>query len=273
MDPIVWNVDPELLRIGSFSLRYYSLLFAGGLVLGYMISSKIFVDEGFKKEDIEKLAFFIFVATILGARLGHCLFYEPEYYLSHPLEMILPYRIDGGKWTYTGFQGLASHGGIFAVFLAIMYWWRRTKNNLLQSLDIVSVGGALTGAFIRLANFMNSEIVGKPTDGNFGVVFKQNGEDFPRHPGQLYESLAYFAIFGLLFFLYKKKKDRFNHGFLFGLFFTLLFIARFFIEFVKENQVAFEEGMSLNMGQKLSIPFIIGGVVLMFLRRKKQTIT
>lgn len=265
-----WNPDPEIFRLfGSFALRWYSLLFVGGLILGYQVVKRIYRKEGFPPEHLETLAMYIFIATVIGARLGHCLFYEPEYYLKNPLEMLLPIQIIDGKVHFTGYLGLASHGGILAVFISILLFCRKYKENVWSVLDKVSIGGALTGAFIRLGNFMNSEILGKATSGDWGVVFTRV-DNIPRHPAQLYESIAYFMIFLLLFYL-NKNKGKWKDGFLFGLFFTLLFLARFIIEFFKINQVAFEEGMSLNMGQLLSIPFMIGGVVVMYLRRTQDT--
>jgi len=268
---IHWNPDPEIVRLfGSFSLRYYSLLFVGGLILGYQVVKQIYKKEGFPPEQLEKLAMYIFVATILGARLGHCLFYEPEYYLSRPLEMLLPIQFVDGKMQFTGYQGLASHGGILAVFIAIWIYCRKYKENMFAVLDKVSIGGALAGAFIRLGNFMNSEIIGKATGGDYGIIFDRV-DQVPRHPAQLYESIAYFIIFAILFVLYKKQKGKHAHGWLFGLFFVLLFSARFVIEFFKINQVNFEDSLALNMGQLLSIPFIIFGIIIMYIKSKPKT--
>ncbi|WP_348535565.1 prolipoprotein diacylglyceryl transferase [Portibacter lacus] len=265
---ITWGPDPVIFNLfGALPIRYYSLLFAGGLFLGYMIVKNMYKKEGLDLENLDTLAFYIFVATVLGARLGHCLFYEPDYYLSHPLEMILPFNWHGGTFNYTGFQGLASHGGILGVFIAIWLYCRKTKEPFFGVLDKVAVAGALAGAFIRLGNFMNSEILGKATGTDFGVIFKRV-DNVARHPAQLYESLAYFAIFAILLFLYRSKSMKVGKGFLFGLFFTLLFVARFLIEFFKINQVAFEDGMTYNMGQLLSIPFIIGGILVMIWKRK-----
>jgi len=266
----IWNTDPEIVNLfDTISLRYYSLLFAGGLALGYVVAKRFFIEDGFIEEDIEKLALWTFIATVLGARIGHCLFYEPEYYLSRPLEMILPISIDNGKVSFTGFQGLASHGGIFGVFLAIWWFARKSGKPIFGILDKISIGGALAAIFIRLGNFMNSEIIGKATGGDYGVVF-QRVDAIPRHPAQLYESFSYLLIFCLIFYLYKKRKAQFEPGFIFGLFFTLLFVARFIIEFFKENQVGFEDGMALNMGQWLSVPGIIIGVVMMFIKSKRK---
>ena len=265
---VVWDISPEITRLfGVFPLRYYSLLFAGGLMLGYLVVKNIYKKEGLPMEQLDKLAFYVFIATILGARLGHCLFYEPEYYLRHPLEMILPFQITNGDFKFTGFQGLASHGGILGVFIAIYLFSRKTKIHFFKILDMVSIGGALTGAFIRLGNLMNSEIIGLPTGSNYGFIFK-SVDNIPRHPAQLYESIAYFLIFILLFILYKIPTYKKKTGLIFGIFFTLLFIARFLIEFVKENQVNFEDDMAINMGQALSIPFILLGVGIMIWKWK-----
>lgn len=267
---ISWGPNPVIFNLfGAMPIRYYSLLFAGGLFLGYLIVKKMYVKEGLDIENLDTLAFYIFVATVLGARLGHCLFYEPEYYLSHPLEMILPFNWKGGSFNYTGFLGLASHGGILGVFIAIWLYCRKTKEPFWGVLDKVAVAGSLTGACIRLGNFMNSEILGKATGTDFGVIFKRV-DNIVRHPAQLYESLAYFTIFALLFFIYKRRPIKIGQGFIFGLFFTLLFASRFFIEFFKINQVAFEEGMTFNMGQLLSIPFMILGILVMFWKRKEK---
>lgn len=265
--PVVWDIDPELIRIGGFAIRYYSLLFAGGLILGYHIVKKMYLQENKSIEDLDRLTLYIFIGTVLGARLGHCLFYEPDYYLSHPLEMILPFRWEDGEFEFTGYQGLASHGGIFAVFIAIWLHCRQSKDRFFNVLDKVSVAGALAGCFIRLGNFMNSEILGKATDGTWGVIFERV-DNVPRHPAQLYEAGAYFLIFLLLRYLYTTDLKK-REGMIFGLFFTLLFIARFIIEFFKINQVDFEDAMALNMGQWLSVPFIIGGIGVMIWRSRK----
>lgn len=263
-----WNADPELIRLfDTISIRYYSLCFVLGLFLGLVVVKRLWLKDGWKVEDLDKLSIWIFFATILGARLGHCLFYEPEYYLQHPLEMILPFKMVDGSFRMTGFRGLASHGGILAVFISILLFSRKSGLSLFALLDKVAIGGSLTAVFIRLGNFMNSEIIGKPTGGDFGVVFKKV-DDLVRHPSQLYESLAYLLIFVIIYLVYNKKK--FADGFVFGLFFTLLFVARFLIEFTKINQVSFEDSMTYNMGQLLSIPFIIGGVIIMIQKWKKS---
>lgn len=260
-----WNIDPVLINLfDTFSIRYYSLCFALGIYLGYLVVKRLWLREGWSLESLDKLAFWIIVATILGARLGHCIFYEPEYYLSHPLEMILPFKWGDGGIQFTGFRGLASHGGIFAVFLAIYLFSRKFGLKLFSILDKVAVGGSLTAVFIRLGNFMNSEIIGKPTGADYGVVFSRV-DDLLRHPSQLYESMAYLAIFAITYMVYQSKK--YKDGFVFGLFFTLLFISRFLIEYTKMNQVDFESNMAINMGQTLSIPFVVFGMLVMYFRQ------
>ncbi len=264
--PIEWGPNPVIIEIGSFALRYYSLLFAGGLFLGYSVVANLYKDTKRNLDELDSLAVLIFIATVLGARLGHCLFYEPEYYLSHPLQMLLPFRQENGAWVFTGYQGLASHGGIAAVLLAIIYWCRKNKRDIFQILDFIVIGGSLTGCFIRLGNFMNSEILGKPTGSDVGVIFTKV-DSIVRHPAQLYEAIAYFLTFAILLFTYKKRPKDKKHGFILAVYLILLFGARFIIEYFKIEQVAFEQGMVLNMGQILSIPFILAGLVLVFLRK------
>lgn len=262
---INWNVAPEIFWItDSFPLRYYGLFWIIGLLLAYLIIQKIYKKEGVPVENWEQLSTYIFVGAILGARLGHCFFYEPGYYLSHPLEILLPIQEGAdGSYSFTGFQGLASHGGTFAIFFAIIYYCKKTKTNLLWVLDRVAIGAAVTAAFIRLGNLMNSEIYGKPTDGTWGFVFERD-DLIPRHPTQLYEAVSYLLIFALLVFIYRSKKIENRPGLFIGILFILLFLARFVIEFFKENQVSFEDEMSLNMGQWLSVPFILVGLLLVF---------
>jgi prolipoprotein diacylglyceryl transferase len=200
------------------------------------------------------------IGILVGARLGHCLFYEPSYYLSHPLEMILPVTFppDGGI-KFSGYQGLASHGGILGLLIGLYIYSRKTKHPMIDTLDLIAVVAGLCFGFIRLGNFMNSEIIGTPTTLTWGVIFERV-DNIPRHPAQLYEAVSYFIIFTIMMLLYKKMRARLKNGFLFGLATVLFFTARFLIEFVKENQVGFEEKMTFNMGQLLSIPFILTGI-------------
>ena len=262
-DTIVhWNVDPEIFWItDSFPLRYYGLFWVLGLLSAYVIIKRLYKKEAVPIENLDTLTTYVFVGGLLGARLGHCLFYDFEYYSSHVLEIFLPIQEVNGSYTFTGFQGLASHGGTLGAFIAIVLYSKKSKTNLLWILDRVAIGATVTSAFIRLGNLMNSEIYGKPTDGTWGFVFERD-DMIPRHPTQLYEAFAYVLIFGILILMYRFKNLANRNGLLVGTFFALFFSARFFIEFFKENQVDFEDAMTLNMGQWLSVPFIIGGLVL-----------
>ena len=266
-----WNPDPEIINLFGFSLRYYSILFAAGLLLCIYILGWIYKRENIPPEYLEKLSVFGVVGIVIGARLGHCLFYEPAYYLSHPLEMIFPviFLPDGGI-KFTGYQGLASHGGVLGVLIAIYFYARKTKHSMIDTIDLIAVVAGLLFAFIRIGNFMNSEIIGMPTTKTWGVIFERV-DQVPRHPAQLYEAISYLVIFTILMILYIRKKERLKSGFFFGLATVLFFTARFMIEFVKENQVGFEDGMTFNMGQLLSLPFIavaIGFIIYGYRRTK-----
>lgn len=269
---INWNANPEFFKIfGIISIRYYSLLFVSGLILGYLIVRYIFNRENISYEKLDMISIYIFIGTIVGARLGHCLFYEPSYYLSNPLEIFLPIRKSiTGSYVFTGYQGLASHGGAIGVLIATILGSRKFNFDLLWFLDRAAVAIPITGAFIRFGNFMNSEIVGKPTNSNLGVVF-ESVDMLPRHPAQLYEAFAYVLIFIILYMIYIRYNLKLKNGFIFGLFLFLLFMARLIIEFYKINQVDFESGMLLNMGQVLSIPFIVAGLVLMVWKSSHRT--
>ncbi len=257
---INWNPDPELVNLFGISLRYYSLLFVTGLLLSVRALSYLYAKEGLPKADLEKLTIYSFIGIIAGARLGHCLFYEPAYYLANPLEMILPIKIlDTGGFEFTGFRGLASHGGTLGIIIALIIYTWRTKHNLLNTLDLLAVVAGLGAGFIRLANLMNSEIVGLPTHVPWAFVFEKV-DSLPRHPAQLYEAISYFIIFGTMWYLYLKHRQVLRNGAGFGLVLTLIFTARFFIEFLKERQVNFEANMSLDMGQLLSIPYVLTGI-------------
>lgn len=265
-----WNVDPEIFRIGDFAVRYYGVLFAIGMILSYQFMKRIFKREQIGIQYLDKLLIYIVVGTVVGARLGHCLFYDFAYYSQHPLEIILPIAKVDGSYHFVGFMGLASHGGAIGVLLSLALFCKRYKMNLLQLLDRLVIAIPITGAFIRFGNFMNSEIYGKPTDSIFGIVFLRD-DTISRHPTQLYEAFAYLAVTILLYVLYQKKYSGYK-GLLFGLFLILMFTARFVLEYFKENQVAFEDEMALNMGQILSIPFMIVGLglVIWSLRKPKE---
>lgn len=257
---IHWNPDPEIVNIFGISIRYYGLLFVTGLILCLYILGWIFKKENIPAKDLEKLSVYGMIGILAGARLGHCLFYEPSYYLGHPLEIILPFKfLERGGIKFTGYQGLASHGGALGLILALVLYSRRTKRPVIDTIDLIAVVAALGGAFIRLANLMNSEIIGRPAKVPWAFIFERV-DNVPRHPAQLYEALIYFIIFGITFSLYKTKRRFLQNGMFFGLTLILIFTARFFVEFLKERQVDFEEGMKLDMGQLLSIPYILVGI-------------
>ncbi|WP_282013728.1 prolipoprotein diacylglyceryl transferase [Marinifilum flexuosum] len=257
---INWNPDPEIFNILGISIRYYSLLFLSGILLSITVLKWIFKQEKLPEANLEKLSMYGIIGILLGARLGHCLFYEPGYYFNHPLEIILPIQFSSGDGIeFTGYRGLASHGGALGLIIALFIYSRKTKHSMLDTIDLIAVVTGLGAGFIRLANLMNSEIVGMPSNKPWAFVFERI-DTIPRHPAQLYEAICYFLIFGFMLFLYKTKRAQFKNGVLFGTVLFLIFTARFFIEFVKENQVAFESGMQFNMGQLLSIPYIIVGL-------------
>jgi prolipoprotein diacylglyceryl transferase len=261
-----WNVSPYI--IGS--LRWYSLMFVLAFFLGwYIIFKKMIIRE--KKPMIlwENILVPVFVGTFLGARLGHCIFYDPDYYLAHLWEIIIPFK--DGK--FVGFQGLASHGAAIGILLGLYYYSWKNKLAYLWVLDRVVITIALSGFFIRTGNLMNSEVFGLETTVPWGFVFSKVGETVPRHPTQIYEALSYLAIFIFLYLLYLKRQPPFRNGVIFSLFLILLFGARFFIEFLKEVQEDFEKTLPLDMGQWLSIPLIIAGFVLLISVYKKGTNT
>lgn len=267
INAIHWNIDPIIFEIGSFGLRYYALCFLAAFAVSYAIMLKIFKQEGKSQELLDQLSIYIFLGTLIGARLGHCLFYEFDYYSKHPLEMILPFRIVDGSFELTVFQGLASHGGAIGILTALWMFSRKTKTNFVWIADRLVLVVPLAGAFVRLGNFFNSEIIGLPSELPWAVVFEKI-DSIPRHPAQLYEAIAYVGIFFLLWMVFKKGLPK--QGYLLGLFFVLLFSARFILEFFKENQEEFEQGMQFNMGQLLSIPFVAIGLYLMFRKTNQQ---
>jgi len=249
---IHWNVNPERFHLGPLSVRWYGLLFASGFLLGYYIVEQMFKWENEDLKWLDSLFFYLIIATVVGSRLGHVFFYGWDYYSQNLGEIFMVWH-----------GGLASHGGALGVIIA-MYLHSKfvTKRSVLWTLDRVIVPIALVAALIRTGNLMNSEIYGIETTLPWGFIFEQNGEIVAKHPTQIYEALAYLFVFAVLMFLYWKTNSRNKPGLLLGTFFILMFIARFLIEFIKEDQEAFEAGMLLNMGQWLSIPFILFGVYL-----------
>ncbi len=258
---INWDVKPELFEIGPVVIRYYGLLFALAFYAAYLVFLKIFKRENIKLEVLDSLTFYMIIGVVVGARLGHILFYQPMDYINDPLEILKVWH-----------GGLASHGAAIGILIALFMFSRKHKRSYLWILDRIAIVVPLSGAFIRLGNLMNSEIYGGVTDMPWGFVFVRNGETLPKHPTQIYEALCYIAIFVLLWWMYRAGKKINIPGYFIGLMVTLLFTARFLVEFVKNVQVDFEASMFLNMGQLLSIPFIIGGLLTMWWSMKQAKV-
>lgn len=250
---IKWDVDPEIFKIGFLSIRYYGLLFASSFFFGYIIMQKIFKREGLTNELLDKLTVYMAIGTVLGARLGHCLFYQPDFYLSNPIEILKIWR-----------GGLASHGAAVGILVSLYYFARKNKKPYIWILDRIVIVVALAGFFIRMGNLMNSEIYGNATNLPWGFIFVRDGQEIAKHPTQIYEALSYLIIFVVLFRIYNKNGENVRPGLIFSIFLISLFAIRFLIEFIKEDQVGFEAGMSLNMGQWLSIPFVLMGIFLLY---------
>ena len=261
MNLLVVNWDPALgIDLGFFMIRYYSLMFVIGFGLGFLIMKKIFLNENVSLEKLDPLLMYVVISTILGARIGHFLFYDPQFLWQHPLEVILPFKLNPFK--FTGFQGLASHGAAIAIIGALYFYSKRElKKPFLWILDRVAIPVALAGFFIRIGNLINSEIIGRPTNADSGFIFVQLGEDFPRYPTQLYEAFGYLAVFVLLYFIYWKTNKKETLGYLFGVWLVTLWSVRFVVEFWKESQGGIETmfNINLNTGQLLSIPLILIG--------------
>ena len=265
---IHWAADPVIFHIGSFGLRWYSLFFAVGFILAYFILLKMFRHEEVEPKYLDKLTITMFIALLVGLRFGHCIFYEWSYYKNHLLEIVLPFNLETGE--FTGYQGLASHGGAIGILLGMWWYCHSTKMNAIWILDRLVIVIPLVGAFVRCGNLMNSEIYGVETSLPWGFIYERNHETVPKHPTQLYEALSYLIIFSSLLIYYVRKSGKIRPGMSFGIFLTALFGIRFLIEFIKNDQVDFEAGMALNMGQILSIPFILAGVVFIILSAKAK---
>ncbi len=266
---INWNPDPVFLNIaGNFSIRYYGLLWVVGILLSYLMVRQQYIDRKIDEKKFDPLFFYCFFGMIIGARLGHCLFYEPEYYMNHVAEMFLPVKFlpDGG-WKWIGYQGLASHGGVIAIISFVIYYTWRHKINFLWLLDRLAIAVPIAAAFVRCGNLMNHEIVGSLTTVPWAFDFTMGGMGVAgtfRHPAQLYESAVYFLLFiGLVVYYFKFAKGKVAAGRTSGITLTVIFIARFVIEFFKEVQVSSEMGHVLNNGQKLSIPLVLLGLGLL----------
>lgn len=247
-----WNVNPEIFP-DFLPVRWYGVLFAVSFLLGYEVFKRLLKHDGAPEKWVDSALIYVMVGTILGARLGHVFFYDWGYYQNHLIEIPMIWK-----------GGLASHGASLGIIAALVIMSKKvTKTSVLYLLDRVVVTVALAAGFIRLGNLMNSEIIGKPTGTDWGVVFERVDE-LARHPTQIYEAICYFAIFFLLRFLFYKKGGDKKHGLLFGVFLTALFSVRIVVEFFKENQVQFEENMALNMGQWLSIPLVLAGLFFIY---------
>ena len=276
---IVWNPSLEAFSIGPLTFRWYSLCWLVGLLLAYLVVHRLYKEQKIKDELFDPLFVYCFLGILVGARLGHCIFYQPDYFLTSFkgfVEMFLPIHImQDGSWKMTGYAGLASHGGTAGLMLALWLYTKHTKLSLWTVLDNIAIATGTTACFIRLGNLMNSEIIGKVTDVPWAFVFEKV-DALPRHPGQLYEAIAYALLFVIMWIIYKNsemqtansRKPQVGTGWYFGFCLAYIFTFRFFIEYTKEIQEAFEASLPLDMGQILSIPFIIIGVVCM-IRAKK----
>jgi phosphatidylglycerol:prolipoprotein diacylglycerol transferase len=288
---IHWNIAPEAFTVFGIPVRYYGLLFVGGFIAAFQFLEWLYNREKIPYQKLSQLATYAIIGSFAGARLGHCLFYEPDYFLYHPLEMILPIGYDeNGKLGFQAYTGLASHGGAFGILLALLVYKWRTKEDLLPLLDRIAIATPLACGFIRMANFFNSEIIGYPTDVPWAIVFEQVDME-PRHPAQLYEAIFYYSLFVVMFLLYKRKglstsltpavtlsvpdsyrdekqTQKVKTGFYFALCIISIFTFRFFVEFIKERQVGFEENLPIDMGQILSIPFVVLGIWILVKGRK-----
>ena len=285
---IDWQPSVEAFSLGSYSVRWYSLLWCLGLLLAYLIVQRLYKHQKIEDEKFEPLFFYCFVGVLVGARLGHCIFYEPSYYLTSGkgfIEMLIPFhQMADGSWKFTGYEGLASHGGTIGLIIAMFLYWRKMKLRPWVVMDNIAIAVPMTACCIRLGNLMNSEIIGKPTDVAWGFIFHSrealvDGQLTSRHPAQLYEAIAYLVIFVVGAMIYwkwykaqgmaEKSPIAVGTGFYFGFCLATIFTFRFFVEFLKKEQVNFEQEMPLDMGQLLSIPFVILGAWCMLRAKKK----
>jgi phosphatidylglycerol---prolipoprotein diacylglyceryl transferase len=261
MHHMVWNVDPAVFTLGPISVRWYGLFFALGFFLGFHIMGQIYRAEQRSLENLSDLFFYLMLGTIIGARLGHVLFYQPDYFLSHPWEILMVWH-----------GGLASHGGFAGVMIALYIYLRKHRDmSFLELADRLTIPCLLAAALIRTGNFFNSEILGRPSDLPWAIVFARV-DGVPRHPAMLYEAAAYVLVFCVLYAAYWKTRIIEFRGKLFGITLTSCFLARFLIEFVKEDQVPFEARLPLNMGQLLSVPFILTGLWLIYISSRSSKV-
>lgn len=249
MKHLVWNVNPNILELGSLQLRWYGLLFVGSFFLGLMILQWIYKREKKDPAVLDNLLIYIMVGAVVGARLMHCFAYEPDFYLSKPLEILKVWK-----------GGLASHGGLAGVLIALYLFAKRYNESYMWLLSRVAIPGALTAAFVRFGNLFNSEILGKPSELPWSIIF-QRIDMIPRHPVQLYEAFAYLIILMILISIYRRVSPIFATKILPGVFLVTLFTARFFIEYAKTRQAAYITDLPFSTGQMLSVPYIIAGVI------------
>ena len=276
---IVWNPDLEAFRVSFITVRWYGLMWIIGLALAYLVVRRLYKEQKIKDELFDPLFIYCFFGILIGARLGHCIFYQPQDFLTSwqgIMEMLLPFRIgNDGSWLgrtfgffFTGYAGLASHGGTLGLMIALWLYVRKTRLSIWTVLDNIAIATGTTACFIRLGNLMNSEIIGKITDVSWAFIFERV-DTMPRHPGQLYEAIAYAILFAIMWYLHKKMPEKIGTGWYFGFCLAYIFTFRFFIEYTKEIQEAFEASLPIDMGQILSIPFIILGVYCMVRAKKK----
>ena len=256
MEYLTWNIDPNLIAIEGIQVRWYGIMFATAFIFGYQIMKWIYLREERNIQNIDRLLFYLIGGTIIGARLGHCLLYDPSYYLSNPVKIVAVWE-----------GGLASHGGGVGVLIGLYLYKRKTQESYLWLLDRVAIPTALAAFFIRIGNLFNSEILGVPASVPWAVIFERI-DSVPRHPTQVYEALLYVLIFFLLMFIYKRGERKLNDGVIFGVFLVFVFTSRFFIEFVKAKQEAYSSEFWMSTGQILSIPFVAAGVVLILMALK-----
>lgn len=292
---IDWQPSVEAFTLGSFSVRWYSLCWCIGLLFSYLVAQRVFKQMKIADEKFDPMFFYCFIGILVGARLGHCIFYEPDYYLTSFkgfIEMLVPFhQMADGSWKFTGYEGLASHGGTIGLIIAMVLYWKKVQLKPWFVLDVLALATPIAACCIRLGNLMNSEIIGNVTDVPWAFIFHTrealvDGQAVPRHPAQLYEALAYllFFIAGVIIYWRWYKTKAFTEkslttpdtaptavgtGFYFGFCLATIFTFRFFIEFLKKEQVDFEQGMPLDMGQLLSIPFILLGGWCMWRAKKK----
>ncbi|WP_047545458.1 prolipoprotein diacylglyceryl transferase [Psychroserpens sp. Hel_I_66] len=270
---MVWDPSKGL-DLGFFTLHYYSVMWILAFIIGLQIMKRIYKNEGQGEASLDSLFIYAVIGIMLGARLGHVIFYQPELIREDFFSIFLPFKFKGG-FEFTGFQGLASHGAAIAMIISMYIYNKKVLHKtVLWILDRVVIPVASGAVFVRLGNFINSEIIGKPTGSDFGVVFKDLGENFPRHPAQLYEAGSYIFVFLALWYFYWKTKKSEQQGFLFGLFLVMLWSIRFFVEFVKEPQGdEYFTLFGLNTGQMLSIPFVLIGLYFMFIYKPKTKLS